>query len=71
MKFRYWLELLVQKLSRKPKTALPTKYRNENIYPPVVPSYSQQNIANQKHRFMDGDERQRLTKKAWKHADKE
>ena len=24
-----------------------------------------------KHRFMDGDRRQQLTKQAWKHADKE
>ncbi len=69
----YWLKVLVEKLSDKPTTRTPleAKYRNENKYPPVVPAYSQENIANQKHKFMDSNERQRLTKKAWTHADKE
>ena len=51
----YWLKVLVEKLSDKPKTRTPleAKYRNENKYPPVVPAYSQENIANQKHKFMD------------------
>ena len=62
MKFRYWLERLVQKLSSKTiKTGIK----------PIPPTYLEENMANQRHKFMDGDTRKKLTKTAWKHADKE
>ena len=62
MKFRYWLERLVQKLSAK---------TINNSSKAIPRTYLEENMANQKHKFMDGDTRQKLTKTAWKHADKE
>ncbi len=62
MKFRYWLERLVQKLSTK---------ATNNSSKAIPRAYSEENMANQRHKFMDGDTRKKLTKTAWKHADKE
>ena len=71
---------IVDKLSSKPKPGqINITYGNHDAKIEPVDlskaiawrSANPENIANQKHKFMDGDSRQKLTKKAWEHADKE
>lgn len=53
-----WLKWIVDKLSRKAKPEL------------TIDDYDVPGIAFiPKHKFMDGNARQKLTTKAWKHAD--
>ena len=71
---------IVDKLSMKPKLGqINITYGNHDAKIEPVDlskaiewrSANPENIGNQKHKFMDGDSRQKLTKKAWEHADKE
>ena len=52
-----WLKWIVDKLSRKAKPEL------------TIDDYDTPVMFQPKHKFMDGNPRQRLTTKAWKHAD--
>ena len=54
-----WLKWIVDKLSRKAKPEL------------TIDDYDVPVIFEPKHKFMDGNAKQKLTTKAWKHADKE
>lgn len=51
-----WLKWIVDKLSRKAKPEL------------TIDDYDVPVIFEPKHKFMDGNARQKLTTKAWKHA---
>jgi len=68
---------IVDKLSSKTKPTIGYGFHDAKIEPVDLSkaiewrSANPENIANQKHKFMDGDTRQKLTKKAWEHADKE
>ena len=52
-----WLKWIVDKLSRKAKPEL------------TIDDYDVPVIFEPKKKFMDGNARQKLTTKAWKHAD--
>jgi len=52
-----WLKWIVDKLSRKAKPEL------------TIDDYDVPVIFEPKHKFMDGNARQKLTTKAWKHSD--
>ena len=52
-----WLKWIVDKLSRKAKPEL------------TIDDYDVPVIFEPKHKFMDDNARQKLTTKAWKHAD--
>jgi hypothetical protein len=52
-----WLKWIVDKLSRKTTPEL------------TIDDYDTPVRFQPKHKFMDGNPRQRLTTKAWKHAD--
>jgi len=58
MKYPYWLKVLVDAFSKK------------STHEPTIDEYDVPGIAFiPKHKFMDGNARQKLTTKAWKHAD--
>lgn len=59
MKYPYWLKVLVDTFSKK------------STYEPTIDEYDVQVAFLPKHKFMDGNRKQQLTKQAWKHADKE
>ena len=52
-----WLKWIVGKLSRKTEPEL------------TIDDYDVPVMFEPKHKFMDGNARQKLTTKAWKHAD--
>lgn len=52
-----WLKWLVDKLSKKSTPEL------------TIDEYDVPVMFEPKHKFMDGNGRKKLTKKAWKHAD--
>lgn len=61
---------LVDKLSNKSKS-IGYGFHDAKLEDELEPVDLSKPIEWKKHKFMDGDSRQKLTKKAWKHADKE
>ena len=65
---------IVDKLSSKTKPTIGYGFHDAKVdlsKPIEWRSVNPENIANQKHKFMDGNRQQQLTKQAWTHADKE
>ena len=61
---------LVDKLSNKSKS-IGYGFHDAKLEDELEPVDLSKPIEWKKHKFMDGDRRQQLTKQAWKHADKE